>query len=79
MRVLEYVQTTCALAIIGFMLFIFFFDVQDLHFMEGKQTTLRFQKSAEGGRPSNTCAAWSLDFPAIAPIRIATSAVRRVK
>lgn len=34
-RILEFVQTACALTIIGFMLFIAFFDVQDLPFMGG--------------------------------------------
>ncbi len=46
-RILEYVQTTCALAIIGFMLFIMFFDVQDLPFMGDKRPSLRFQKVSE--------------------------------
>ena len=48
-RVLEYVQTGCALVIIGFMLFIMFFDVQDLPFVPGKHATLRFPKSDESG------------------------------
>jgi regulator of sigma E protease len=46
-RVLEYVQTACALVIIGFMIFIMFFDVQDLPFVGGKRPTLRFQKATE--------------------------------
>jgi regulator of sigma E protease len=46
-RVLEYVQTACALVIIGFMLFIMFFDVQDLPFVGAKRPTLHFQKTAE--------------------------------
>jgi len=46
-RILEYVQTTCALVIIGFMLFIMFFDVQDLPFVGGKRPTLHFQKVGE--------------------------------
>jgi regulator of sigma E protease len=46
-RVLEYVQTACALVIIGFMLFIMFFDVQDLPFVGGKRPTVRFQKVSE--------------------------------
>jgi regulator of sigma E protease len=46
-RILEYVQTTCALVIIGFMLFIMFFDVQDLPFMGGKRPTMHFQKVGE--------------------------------
>jgi regulator of sigma E protease len=48
-RVLEYVQTGCALVIIGFMLFIMFFDVQDLPFVPGKHATLRFPKAGEQG------------------------------
>lgn len=47
-RVLEYVQTGCALVIIGFMLFIMFFDVQDLPFVGGgKRPALHFQKAGE--------------------------------
>jgi regulator of sigma E protease len=46
-RVLEYVQTACALVIIGFMLFIMFFDVQDLPFVGAKRPSLHFQKTAE--------------------------------
>jgi len=46
-RILEYVQTTCAMAIIGFMLFIMFFDVQDLPFMGTKRPTIHFQKAGE--------------------------------
>jgi len=46
-RVLEYVQTACALVIIGFMLFIMFFDVQDLPFIGAKRPTLHFQKAGE--------------------------------
>jgi regulator of sigma E protease len=33
MRVLEVVQTSCAAVIIGYMLYITFFDVQDLPFV----------------------------------------------
>jgi membrane-associated protease RseP (regulator of RpoE activity) len=46
-RILEYVQTTCALMIIGFMLFIMFFDVQDLPFVGGKRATSHFPKIEE--------------------------------
>lgn len=46
-RILEYVQTTCALMIIGFMLFIMFFDVQDLPFVPGKRATSHFPKIEE--------------------------------
>jgi regulator of sigma E protease len=45
-RILEFVQTACAMVIIGFMLFIAFFDVQDLPFVGGgKPTGVKFQKS----------------------------------
>ncbi|MDR3405919.1 MAG: site-2 protease family protein [Chthoniobacter sp.] len=46
-RILEYVQTTCAMAIIGFMLFIMFFDVQDLPFVGAKRPVIHFQKVGE--------------------------------
>jgi hypothetical protein len=41
------VQTACALFIIGFMLFIMFFDVQDLPFVGAKRPSLHFQKPSE--------------------------------
>jgi regulator of sigma E protease len=41
MRVLEVVQTACAVLIIGFMVYIAFFDVQDLPFF-GKRDTPKF-------------------------------------
>jgi regulator of sigma E protease len=44
-RVLEFVQTACALLIIGFMLFVTFFDVQDV--FGGKKATMRFKPAAE--------------------------------
>jgi regulator of sigma E protease len=34
-RLLEYVQTGCAVLIIGFMIYIFFFDVQDFFVGDG--------------------------------------------
>ncbi len=37
-RILEFVQTACALMIIGFMLFIAFFDVQDLPWFGGHES-----------------------------------------
>ena len=43
-RFLEFVQTGCALMIIGFMVFIAFFDVQDLPFVNGKSSGVKFQK-----------------------------------
>ena len=46
-RVLEFVQTACALAIISFMLFIAFFDVQDLPFVGGgKSSQMKFKPPA---------------------------------
>jgi regulator of sigma E protease len=45
-RILEFVQTACALTIIGFMVFIAFFDVQDLPFVNGKHTGAQFKKAA---------------------------------
>ena len=39
-RVLEVVQTACALFIMGFMLFVTFFDVQDV-FGGGQKNTMR--------------------------------------
>lgn len=42
-RVLEYVQTACALLIIGFMLYIAFFDVQELSIFSGKKEGMKFQ------------------------------------
>jgi RIP metalloprotease RseP len=44
-KLLEFVQTGCALMIIGFMAFIFFFDVQDLPFVGGKSSGVKFQKA----------------------------------
>jgi regulator of sigma E protease len=44
-RILEFVQTACALTIIGFMVFIAFFDVQDLPFVGGKQNAVQFKKT----------------------------------
>jgi len=36
MRVLEVIQTSCAMLIIGYMLYVTFFDVQDLPFIKKK-------------------------------------------
>ncbi|MEY2547132.1 MAG: regulator of sigma protease, partial [Verrucomicrobiota bacterium] len=46
MRVLEVVQTACAVLIIGFMVYIAFFDVQDLPFFGGKRDTPKFLPKA---------------------------------
>jgi regulator of sigma E protease len=45
MRVLEVVQTACAVLIIGFMVYIAFFDVQDL--FGGRRDTPKFSPSAK--------------------------------
>ena len=44
LRILEPIQTACALLVIGFMLFVTFFDVQDLPFFGGKDKALKFKK-----------------------------------
>ena len=46
LRILEPIQTACALLVIGFMLFVTFFDVQDLPFFGGKEKALKFKKPA---------------------------------
>lgn len=43
-RILEFIQTGCALMIISFMVFIAFFDVQDLPFFGGKAPGVKFHK-----------------------------------
>ena len=45
-RLLEYVQTACALVIISFMVFIAFFDVQDLPWFGGKSPQMKFKPPA---------------------------------
>ncbi len=45
-RVLEFVQTGCALVIISFMVFIAFFDIQDLPFVGGKGPQMKFKPPA---------------------------------
>ena len=46
-RILEYVQTACALVIISFMLFIMFFDIQDLPFVGGGRASYHFKTTEE--------------------------------
>ncbi len=46
MRILEVVQTSCAVVIIGYMLYITFFDVQDLPFVRKKLDQLEAQSPA---------------------------------
>jgi regulator of sigma E protease len=55
MRVLEVVQTACAILIIGFMVYIAFFDVQDLPIFGGKRDAPKFipKKSAPANPGSN--------------------------
>jgi regulator of sigma E protease len=47
MRVLEVVQTSCAVVIIGYMLYITFFDVQDLPFVRKKLDQYESQSSTK--------------------------------
>jgi regulator of sigma E protease len=51
LRLLEWIQTACALLIIGFMLFVTFFDVQDV-FGGRKKPVLRFKPPAESSQPA---------------------------
>jgi regulator of sigma E protease len=46
MRVLEVVQTSCAVLIIGYMLYVTFFDVQDLPFIKNKLDKLENQQQS---------------------------------
>lgn len=46
-RLLEWVQTACALLIIGFMLFVTFFDVQDVFGGGRQKNTMRFKPPTE--------------------------------
>jgi regulator of sigma E protease len=46
-RLLEYVQTGCAVLIIGFMIYIFFFDVQDFFIGDGPK---KARPAAEKGK-----------------------------
>src|SRR2546422_582529 len=50
MRVLEVVQTSCAAVIIGYMLYITFFDVQDLPFVRKKLDQLRAGSAAKNSQ-----------------------------
>jgi regulator of sigma E protease len=53
-RVLEVVQTACAVLIIGFMVYIAFFDVQDLPIFGGKRDGPHFTpKKSEPAKPNN--------------------------
>jgi regulator of sigma E protease len=50
MRVLEVVQTSCAVLIIGYMLYITFFDVQDLPFVRKKLDQLEAQSPGKNNQ-----------------------------
>jgi len=50
MRVLEVVQTSCAVVIIGYMLYITFFDVQDLPFVRKKLDQLEVQSPGKNSQ-----------------------------
>jgi len=50
MRVLEVVQTSCAVVIIGYMLYITFFDVQDLPFVKKRLDQLESQSPAKNSQ-----------------------------
>lgn len=50
MRVLEVVQTTCAVVIIGYMVYITFFDVQDLPFVRKKLDQLEAQSPTKNSQ-----------------------------
>jgi regulator of sigma E protease len=50
MRVLEVVQTSCAVVIIGYMLYITFFDVQDLPFVRKRLDQLEAQSPAKNSQ-----------------------------
>jgi regulator of sigma E protease len=50
MRVLEVVQTSCAVVIIGYMLYITFFDVQDLPFVRKQLDQLEAQTPAKNSK-----------------------------
>jgi regulator of sigma E protease len=50
MRVLEVVQTSCAVVIIGYMLYVTFFDVQDLPFVRNKLDQLESQSSTKNSQ-----------------------------
>ena len=50
MRVLEVIQTSCAVLIIGYMLYITFFDVQDLPFVRKKLDQLEAQSPGKNSQ-----------------------------
>ena len=50
MRVLEVIQTSCAVLIVGYMLYITFFDVQDLPFVRKKLDQLEAQSPGKNSQ-----------------------------
>ena len=50
MRVLEVIQTSCAVLIIGYMLYITFFDLQDLPFVRNKLDHFEAQSPAKNSQ-----------------------------
>jgi hypothetical protein len=50
MRMLEVIQTSCAVLIIGYMLYITFFDVQDLPFVRKKLDQFEAQSSTKNSQ-----------------------------
>jgi regulator of sigma E protease len=51
MRVLEVVQTSCAMLIIGYMLYVTFFDVQDLPFIKNRLDKLEPERASTTQKP----------------------------
>jgi hypothetical protein len=51
MRVLEVIQTSCAMLIIGYMLYVTFFDVQDLPFIKNRLDKLEPEQPSTTQKP----------------------------
>jgi len=51
MRVLEVIQTSCAMLIIGYMLYVTFFDVQDLPFIKNKLDKFEPERASTTQKP----------------------------
>jgi regulator of sigma E protease len=51
MRVLEVIQTSCAMLIIGYMLYVTFFDVQDLPFIKNRLDKLEPERASTTQKP----------------------------
>jgi regulator of sigma E protease len=50
-RILNWIQTGCAVLIIGYMLYVSFFDVQDFSFKRQRKVEIKFQPPAETQNP----------------------------